>query len=163
MDDARALFEHELRDIYDAEHKLVRATLSMSEKTSDAKLSKALSEHSKVTEQHIKRLDTVFEQIDRAPRREACDGINGLIEEFTGFVKDEKPEPQVLDFFAIGAATKTELYEIQAYKSLIVLGEKLGIDCEAFRANLAEEEQAAADLEAMAPSFAERLPVDVNA
>lgn len=163
MESARALFEHELRDIYDAETKLVRATASMAKKTTDEKLSAALAEHSKVTEGQIKRLDSVFEQIDRAPRREPCDGVNGLIEEFTGFVKDESPEASVLDFFAIGAASKVEQYEIQAYKSLIALGEKLGIDCGELAANLAEEEQAASELEAMVPSALERLPLEVDA
>lgn len=163
MDSARSLFEHELRDIYDAENKLVRATASMAEKTSDAKLSKALAAHSKETEGQVKRLDAIFAEIDRAPRREPCDGVNGLIEEFIGFVKDESPEETVLDFFAIGAASKVEHYEIQAYKSLIALGGKLGIDTSGLAANLAEEEQAAANLEAMVPEALERLPVEVRA
>jgi ferritin-like metal-binding protein YciE len=160
MDNAQDLFEHELRDIYDAEHKLVRATATMADKATDKELSKVFAEHSKATEGQVKRLEKVFEAIDRAPRREACDGINGLIEEFTGFVKKENPKPEALDFFAIGAATKVEHYEIEAYKSLIALGGKLGIDCTLLTENLAEEEQAASELEALAPKAAGRLPLN---
>jgi ferritin-like metal-binding protein YciE len=160
MESARDLFEHELRDIYDAEHKLVRATATMAEKASDPALSEAFQEHSRVTENQVKRLETVFEAIDRAPRREPCDGINGLIEEFSGFVKDEKPASEVLDFFALGAASKVEHYEIEAYKSLIALGEQLGIDCAPLIENLAEEEETATRLEAMSAEIAKRVPVE---
>jgi len=62
-----------------------------------------------------------------------------------------------LDFFAIGAASKVEHYEIEAYKSLIALAGQLGVDAGPLEANLAEEQETASKLEAMASSFAERL------
>lgn len=163
MDTARELFEHELRDIYDAEEKLVRATETMANKAADAKLSAAFKEHHEVTKGQVKRLESVFKAIGREPRREKCDGINGLIEEFSGFVKDESPSPEVLDFFAIGAATKVEHYEINAYKSLIALAGPLGIDAGPLEENLAEEVETARKLESMSLAFAGRLTVGATA
>jgi len=160
MDNAQELFEHELRDMYDAEHKLVKATMTMAKKVKDPKLTKAFEEHSEVTQGQVRRLEKVFGEIGRKPRRETCDGINGLIEEFSGFVK-EKPEAEVLNFFAIGAASKVEHYEIEAYKTLISLGEKLGLrSVGLLRENLAEEEETASKLESMSGDFARRLPTN---
>src|SRR5437762_4597214 len=105
METARDLFEHELRDIYDAEEKLVRATETMAQKVSDQSLKQAFEEHCEVTKGQVKRLETVFEQIGRQPRREKCPGINGLIEEFSTFASED-PAAEVLDLFAITAGTK---------------------------------------------------------
>jgi ferritin-like metal-binding protein YciE len=159
METARDLFEHELRDIYDAEEKLVRATETMANKASDEQLTQALAQHCEVTKDQVKRIEQVFRSIDREPRREKCPGINGLIEEFSEFVK-EGPAPEALNFFTIGAASKVEHYEIEAYKSLIALADQIGVDASPLVENLAEEEEAATLLESMSKDFASRLPTN---
>jgi ferritin-like metal-binding protein YciE len=162
METVRDLFEHELRDIYDAEEKLVRATETMAKKVTDETLSAALMDHCEVTKRHVKRLESVFESIGREPRREKCPGINGLIEEFSEFVKED-PADEVLNLFAIGAATKVEHYEINAYKSLIELAGKLGVDAGPLEMNLSEEVDAVQKLESMSSSVASQVPVGATA
>jgi ferritin-like metal-binding protein YciE len=157
METAKDLFEHELRDMYDAEEKLVRATETMSKKVSDEQLTQAFAQHCEVTKNQVKRLEQVFKSIDREPRREKCPGINGLIEEFSEFVK-EGPGAEALNFFAIGAASKVEHYEIEAYKSLIALADQIGVDPAPLVQNLAEEEETATMLESLSRDFAKRLP-----
>lgn len=159
-ENAKELFEHELRDIYDAEKKLVRATESMAKKVGDKQLSASLREHSKVTQNQAARLEKVFEIIDRRPRREKCKGIDGLIEEFTSFVKEEKPEPEVLDVFATAAAGKVEQYEIISYRSLIKLAGLLELDDAAslFEESLREEEEAASELDEASVKLIKKLP-----
>lgn len=160
MESARDLFEHELRDIYDAEHKLVNALETMAKKTSNEQLSKSFEEHRTVTQGQIERLDKVFGLIDRAPRREPCDGINGLISEFSGFIKDESPSEKVLDVFATAAAQKVEHYEICSYKSLIKLADTLGLSeaAELFEQSLKEEQETAMELETMSEKLGQELP-----
>lgn len=160
MDTAKDLFEHELRDIYDAEHKLVNALETMANKVSNEQLSKSFQEHRTVTQTQIERLDKVFALIDRSPRREPCDGINGLISEFSGFVKDESPSEKVLDVFATAAAQKVEHYEICSYKSLIKLSDTLGLTeaAELFEQNLREEQETATELETMSEKLGQELP-----
>lgn len=160
MDTAKDLFEHELRDIYDAEHKLVNALETMANKVSNEQLSKSFQEHRTVTQNQIERLDKVFALIDRSPRREPCDGINGLISEFSGFVKDESPSEKVLDVFATAAAQKVEHYEICSYKSLIKLSDTLGLTeaAELFEQNLREEQETATELETMSEKLGQELP-----
>ena len=161
MDTANALFEHELRDIYDAENKLVKALERMAKVCNDKQLVEGFREHLQVTKGQVTRLEQVFELIGRKPRREACAGINGLIEEFSKFV-EEHPEPTVLDAFANGAAQKVEKYEICSYESLIELGQLLGLTeaVQLFEQSKTEEEQTAEKLHTLSDRLNQKLSVD---
>ncbi len=158
-DTARELFEHELRDIYDAEHKLVRALESMAKKVTDDKLALGFQNHREETQEQIARLEQVFEIVGRSARRESCPGINGLIEEFTKFSNEENPSPEVLNVFATGAALKTEHYEICAYEGLIKLAKGLGLDdaVALLQENLQEEQATAQELEQLSVVLGDQL------
>ena len=158
-DTGRELFEHELRDIYDAEHKLINALEKMAKDASDEQLTQAFTEHREVTQQQAERLERVFELIERAPRREPCAGINGLIEEYQKFNKEEDPSPEVRDVFATGAALKVENYEISSYKSLIKLANQLGLTeaVTLFQESLREEEETAREVEQMSEILGKKL------
>jgi len=159
VDTAQQLFEHELRDIYDAENKLINALEKMSRDAEDEQLSKAFAEHREVTQEHVSRLELVFELVERAPRREPCAGINGLIEEYQKFNNEEDPSPEVRDVFATGAALKVENYEIASYKSLIKLANQLGLTEAAslFQETLQEEEETAREVEQMSEVLGKKL------
>ena len=159
-DTLQELFEHELRDIYDAEHKLVRALDTMAKKTPDETISEGFRRHRATTKEQIKRIETVFEQIDKKPRRESCKGINGLLKEFSEFVSEEEPAEDVLNTFAIGAALKVEHYEIVAYESLLRLARATGLEeaIDPLQANLMEERNAASELDALADDLTASLP-----
>ncbi|HVE75985.1 MAG TPA: DUF892 family protein [Actinomycetota bacterium] len=159
METAKDLFEHELRDLYDAEHKLVLALESMASKCSDQQLVDGFKTHKKMTEQQIARLEKVFELVDRKPRREPCAGITGLTEEFSKFVSDESPSPEVLDVFAASAAKKVEQYEIQAYSSMVDLATKLGLSeaADLLKATLSEEEKTYSEVSAAAEKVGKAL------
>ena len=156
MDTQQELFEHELRDLYDAEKKLDRALETMSKKVSDERLSQSFADHRETTKEQARRLEQVFGLVDKKARREPCRGINGLINEFTEFVKKEEPSGEIVNAFATGAALKVEHYEIVAYQSLIRLASQLGLTeaADLLAMSLAEEERTAEALETMADQFA---------
>src|SRR5438874_6311911 len=58
MDD---LFVHTLRDIYYAEKQIVQALPEMIEKSTDAQLRQGFQSHLRETENHVKRLEKVFQ------------------------------------------------------------------------------------------------------
>jgi len=159
-DTLQELFEHELRDIYDAEHKLVRALEAMAKKTPDETLAEGFRRHQETTRKQIERLEQIFASLDKKPRREPCKGINGLIEEFTKFVSEEKPSDEVLTVFAVGAALKVENYEIVAYESLVRLAGNIGMSgaIDPLMQNLAEERDTAQQLEWLADELSGALP-----
>lgn len=159
MDTAVELFEHELRDMYDAEHKLTRALQTMAKKATNKELQKGSEEHLVVTKTQAERLERVFELIERKPRREPCDGINGLIFEFSSFTGEEDPSAPVLDLFATSAALKVEHYEICAYKSLIKLADLIGLSEVAdLEQSLTEEQATAQELEQLPAKLGHEVP-----
>lgn len=158
-DNAEELFEHELKDIYDAEQKLVKALAKMAKQVEDEKLAAGFEEHRQATEGQIERLDQVFEIIGKRPARQPCAGIDGLIKEYTKFVREERPDPAVLNVFATGAAKKVEHYEIVAYKGLIELAQQLGHDdaVTLLEETLREEEETARRLEQISKKLGREL------
>lgn len=157
------LFEHELKDIYDAESKLVEALKKQAAESTDPTLRAAFQAHQKETEIQKGRVEQVFEIWGKEPNRgEGCDGIDGLLEEHKAF-KDHDPRPEILDVFNITAAQKVERYEITAYEGLIRIADKLGLDdaVELLNQNLEEEEATLEKLTAMADDEKrmEKVPV----
>jgi len=145
------LFDHELKDIYYAEHQLVEALQTLADESSNGEIKKAFQSHRKETQGHIKRLDQVFKTLGEKPASETCPGIDGLLKEKKAFAK-EKPSDEILDFYNLGAAQKTERYEITAYETLIEMAEALSQTTivAALEANLQEEEAALQKLKALA-------------
>jgi len=154
MQTIEELFEHELSDIYGAEHALLDALEQMANESSDRDIKKAYTQHRKETQGQIKRLEKIFKSLGQKPQAETCPGIEGLIKEKKVFMR-EKPSAELLEFYNIGAAQKTERYEITAYESLIDMAEKLGMSdaVELLEQNLQEEETALNKLKAIASEF----------
>jgi len=154
MTSLRDLFEHELKDIYYAEHKLVAALGQLATEAISPEANKAFTAHQMETEGHIQRLDKVFKAFGEPPKAETCPGIEGLLKEKQTFSK-EKPSAEILAFYNLGAAAKTERYEITAYEGLIDLATSLGLTDAArlLRENLAEEEAALKKVQDLAKSF----------
>jgi ferritin-like metal-binding protein YciE len=165
MQTIEELFEHELKDIYSAEHSLLDALEQMAGESSDREIKKAYTQHRKETQGQIKRLDKIFKSMGQKPEAETCPGIEGLIKEKKVFMR-EKPSEELLEFYNIGAAQKTERYEITAYENLIDMADKLGMAdaVELLEQNLQEEEATLNKLKAIASEFdvAEEMDEDVE-
>ncbi|HEX2049866.1 MAG TPA: DUF892 family protein [Actinomycetota bacterium] len=144
---ARELFEHQLRDVYDAEHRLVDALSDMAARATDADLTRAFEQHREQTQRQIERVERAFATIGAEPGRERCEAIEGLVAELDEFA-GRSPTERVLDAYVAAAAAKVEHYEIAAYESLIPLAGKLGLPeaAAALRENLAEEQATATQL-----------------
>ena len=154
MQTIEELFEHELKDIYSAEHSLLNALEQMASESSDREIKKAYTQHRKETQGQIKRLEKIFKSMGQKPQAETCPGIEGLIKEKKAFMR-EKPSEELLEFYNIGAAQKTERYEITAYELLIDMADKLGMTdaVELLEATLQEEEGALKKLKMIASEF----------
>ena len=154
MQTIEELFEHELKDIYSAEHSLLDALEQMAGESSDREIKKAFTQHRKETQGQIKRLEKIFKSMGQKPEAETCPGIEGLIKEKKVFMR-EKPTEELLEYYNIGAGQKTERYEITAYESLIDMADKLGMSdaVELLEQTLQEEEAALNKLKMIASEF----------
>jgi len=154
MQTIEELFEHELKDMYSAEHMLLGALEQMAGESSDREIRKAFVQHRKETQGQIKRLEKIFKSLDQKPKAETCHGVDGLLKEKKTFMK-ERPSDELVEFFNIGAGQKTERYEIASYESLIDMADKLGMRdaVELLEQTLQEEEAALNKLKMIASEF----------
>ena len=71
------LFLHQLKDLYDAEHRLTDALPKLAEKASHASLKNAFQAHLQETEKQIERLEMIFENVGEEPERMKCASDGG--------------------------------------------------------------------------------------
>ena len=154
MDD---LFVHTLRDVYYAEKQIVEALPEMIEKSSDAQLKQGFQSHLRETENHVKRLERVFQLQGKDPKGVDCPAIDGIIDE-ANEVAGEVEDKNVLDAALIAAAQAVEHYEITRYGSADRVGEAARPqDCATLlQQNLDEEKAADKKLTAMAENNVNR-------
>ena len=136
------LFEHNLKDIYGAEQRLLESLDEMAGEATDREAKKAFQQHKKETQGQIKRLEKVFKTLGMKAEAQPCPGMEGLIKEKKSFSK-EKPSEDILGFYNLHAAQKVERYEITAYEGLIEAAQHMGMDeaVDLLQQNLDEEER----------------------
>jgi ferritin-like metal-binding protein YciE len=145
FDSLEELFEHELKDLYDAEHRLTEALPQLAEKATNIQLKRAFENHLRETEKHVERLESIFEHIGVDAEREKCDAMVGLIKE-GGSVLDVEGDSNVLDAALIAAAQRAEHYEMAAYGSARAFARQLGNEYAAELLQQTLDEEKAADL-----------------
>lgn len=147
------LFIHELRDLYDAENQILDALPKMAGKSSHQDLKNAFEEHRLQTEQHVRRLEGIFDELGEQPKGVKCKGIRGIISEGEEILKDDV-EPDVRDAAMIAAAQRVEHYEMAAYGAARTYARMLGDENSARRLQetLDEEGETNRKLTALAES-----------
>jgi len=123
----RELLIEELKDIYDAEQRITKALPKMAKAADSEELKEAFQEHLAQTQEHVKRLEQVFEQLDETAKKKQCKAMTGLLEEGDE-IMEEDFAPDVRDAALITAAQKVEHYEMAAYGSLRTWAELIGED-----------------------------------
>jgi ferritin-like metal-binding protein YciE len=164
LDSLDALFEEELRDIYDAEKQLTKALPKLVKKASNEELKDAFNEHLQQTEGHVERLEQVFELIDRPARAKKCEGMKNLIAEGDEMMS-EAEDDDTRDALMIAAAQKVEHYEIASYGTLRTWANLLGKDDAAslLEETLEEEKEADQKLTTIAESAINQQAMDRDA
>ena len=119
------LFLHTLKDVLYAERKTLKALPKMERKASDPKLKAALSSHRDETEEHVVRLEEVFEGLGKPARGAKCDAMVGLVEEAENLMADID-DAETMDAALISLAQAVEHYEIARYGTLLAWAGQLG-------------------------------------
>jgi ferritin-like metal-binding protein YciE len=141
----------ELRDMYSAENQLVVALPKLSKGANNGELKALFNAHLGETKGHVLRLKQIFELMEEKPTGEHCKGMEGLIEEGSNALEKDE-EGASFDSGLIGAALRTEHYEIAGYTASILMAKTLGLGevASLLTENLNEEVAAAKKIEAAA-------------
>lgn len=144
----------ELRDMYSAENQLIKALPKMADGANNDELKSLLSLHLDETKGQVERLKQVFEILDEKPTGEHCNGMQGVIEEGADALEKDE-EGASFDSGLIGAALRTEHYEIAGYTATIEMAKVLGLSDVAglLTENLNEELNASKKILAAAQSI----------
>ncbi|TMJ55953.1 MAG: ferritin-like domain-containing protein [Alphaproteobacteria bacterium] len=125
--DLSALFLDTLKDIYYAEKQIYKALPKMAKAASSDQLRNAFEKHHDETEEHIERLEKVFDLLGKPARGKKCEAIEGIIDEGKE-IMDEYQDAPALDAGLIAAAQAVEHYEISRYGTLKSWAEKLSMN-----------------------------------
>lgn len=143
MNDLKALFQHEIKDLISAEDQIIEALPMMSSRAANPALKKALDTHLEITRKQRQRLDRVLEIVNGGEEQEQntglfaglfqafqgeqkCKGIEGIITEGQKIMTQEMT-PEVMDAAIVAAAQKVEHYEICGYGTVRAYAQQLNL------------------------------------
>ena len=151
IQDPRELFLHELGDILYVERALAEQALpKLIGEVRDAEFKAGLEKHLEQTERHVTNVEKVFGIVGETAHEEECIGFEGLKKEHEQLTKESASS--LIDLVDLGAAARTENYEIAAYEGLRRMAKALGEDeaVELLDENLAQEKEALREVEKIA-------------
>ena len=133
----------ELKDIYFAEHEILKGLIKMKKGATSSKLKKAIDLHHNQTETQIERLKEAFELLDKKPQKKKCEAIIGILKEGDDILEDTEEGTMTRDSAIIIASQKVEHYEIATYGSLAELARTINRDdvAKLLEATLKEEKK----------------------
>lgn len=145
-------FHDSLKDIYWAEKHLTKELPKMQKAATTQELKDAIDGHTAQTEEHVSRLEQVFELMGKKAQAKKCDAMEGLIKEGHSIVEETEDGSMTRDVGIIMAAQKVEHYEIATYGGLVSLANTLGLNeaADILSTTLEEEKQTDASLSEIA-------------
>ncbi|HYU33176.1 MAG TPA: ferritin-like domain-containing protein, partial [Thermoanaerobaculia bacterium] len=97
----------------------------MAERATSTDLKQGFQNHLRQTEEHVRRLEQIFQDLGDSPKGHTCEGMKGLIKEGSEMIKMQGDD-SVIDAGLIAAAQRVEHYEIAGYGTLRTYAEMLG-------------------------------------
>ncbi|MDR7124285.1 ferritin-like domain-containing protein [Pseudotabrizicola sp. 4114] len=138
------LFLENLKDIYYAERKILKALPKMARGAQSEDLKAAFEKHAEETQQHVERLQQIFDILGKRAQGKTCPAIEGIIEEGEE-VLDTYKGMAAVDAGLVAAAQAVEHYEIARYGTLKRWAEVLGMKDAAKLLDATLQEESATD------------------
>jgi ferritin-like metal-binding protein YciE len=160
----RDLFLHELGDILYVERALAEETLpKLIGEVSDEEFKSGLESHLGQTRQHVANVEKVFELLGEEPEVEKCVGFEGLKKEHDQLI--EESSSTLVDIVDVGAAARTENYEIAAYEGLRRMAKAMGEDetVELLDENLKQEKETLQEVKKIATRLSNESAKEASA
>jgi ferritin-like metal-binding protein YciE len=139
-------FVDQLQDIYWAEQKLVKTLPKMAEAAHSEELRHAFEAHLQETENHVSRLEKVFQSIGEEAKTKKCHAMAGIVDEGEDIIDETEDHTAQRDVGLIFAGQKAEHYEIATYGGLVQLAKTLGYPDAAHELSATLEEEKKADI-----------------
>jgi ferritin-like metal-binding protein YciE len=122
----RALYEHELHDIQDAESQLSALLPRLAKAATDEELQKQFRAHGELSRVHQERVDSILDALGSKSDDVKCEGIRGISREAEAFLGSVDIAPAVRDAGLLAVGQKIEHYEMAGYGALRTYAQLLG-------------------------------------
>jgi len=122
----------------------VKALPKLAKAAASEQLAEGLRSHLEETQNHVARLEQIFELAGVAARGKPCKAMKGLIEEGNEAVQEEE-KGSIRDLAIIAGCQKVEHYEMSGYGTTRTLAEQVGNDEAVELLQQTEDEEKAAD------------------
>lgn len=139
------LYVEQLRDLYSAEHQILKALPKLHKGATNPKVKEAFATHITQTEEHVVRLEHIFTELGLSPKGKHCKGMEGLVAEGADLLKEDA-DPDVLDAGLISSAQHVEHYEMAGYGTVRTYAQMLGFAKQAELLQKTLDEEQATDL-----------------
>lgn len=158
MKSPHEFFVHEMQDLLGAEQLVLKTLPKLIDSAEDKAVKAALREHEKETKQQVKNLEECFKLLGEKVQAVECKGMQGIVAEREEFLK-EKPSPEILQVFDLGAAAKTEHYEMVSYTGLVDKAKLMGQTevAKLLQENLKQEQAMAKQVEGFETQLGKQL------
>lgn len=142
------LLLYELSSTLDAERKIAQMLPMLANVVADERVQQGMMTHERETQQHIRNVEQAIQRLGGSPMQVTCHAADGMRQDFETF-REQRPSPEALTLFAMGAAAKTEHFEIATYRGLAEKAEMMGNTevARLLRDNLQQEETMAQRVE----------------
>ena len=143
-----------LGETYDAEHQFLEGQQEMEQQATDQDLKSSIQQHISDTEQQIRNLEQVFEQLGQQPQRQTNEVAQGLVSEAQQNMQEAENEA-IRDCAIIAAVIKVEHFEMGSYRGLVTGAQQMGQNeiVNLLSENMQQEEQTAQIAEQSAPEL----------
>lgn len=121
-----SLFHDALRDIYYAEHKILKTLPKMMQAAQSSELKAAFEKHAAETEVQVARLEQVFEMLGEPAEAKVCPAIDGIIDEGKEIIESYM-DTTAIDAGLVASAQAVEHYEMARYGTLASWATCLGM------------------------------------
>lgn len=121
----RDAFVHELKDLYNAERRIMEGLPKMASCATHETLKAAFTMHLEETRKQVTRLEQAFSILGEKAEGETCEAMEGLVKEGEEIL-EASGHPDVIDALLIGAAQRIEHYEIAGYGTARAMAKELG-------------------------------------
>src|SRR5690349_22174429 len=85
----KELYVDELKDLFDAENRLVKTLPKMAKAATSEELRSGFEEHLEQTRGHVDRLKEIFDSLGEKPTGKKCAGMMGIIKEGEELMDEE--------------------------------------------------------------------------
>jgi len=152
------LFVHELATTYDAEQRILQMLNQTAGMEQNAQVKQALEHHRQETQQQIQNLEQAFQALGIPPQRVPCYAVEGLHQDHQQFAQQSVPA-NLMTLYHLGAAAKTEHYEVATYQGLIERAKRMGHPqvAQLLQENLRHEQEMARKVEQMEQQLGQQM------